>query len=137
MSKPEAQAEGVPGPDEVSWRALDKRDGKCGRAASRVERQREKSEHRKHRKGKVDPEYKSSSSRGADAYPSLGHSPKSNITRTEHSRASFMGCLNALQLICIALCLTTKIHHLRRAQTTRTAKRVTALVVTRKIQILP
>jgi hypothetical protein len=128
MSRPEAHAEGVPGPDEASGSALDHRDGKGGTAASRVERQREKSEHRK---GKVDPEYKSPSSQGADAYPSLGHSPKSNITRTEHSRASFIGCLNALQLICIALCLTTKIHHLRRAQTARTAERVTTLAVTR------
>jgi hypothetical protein len=131
MSRPEAQAKGIPVPDEVSGSALDKRHGKCGTAASRVERHREKAEHRKHRKGKVDPEYKSPSSQGADAYLSLGHRPKSNITRTEHSRASFIGCLNALQLICIALCLTTKIHHLRRAQTARTAKRVTALVVTR------
>jgi hypothetical protein len=137
MSGPEAHAEGIPVPDEISWSALDKRHGKCGTAASRVERHREKPEHRKHRKGKVDPEYKSPSSQGADAYPSLGHSPKSNITRTEHSRASFIGCSNDLQLICIALCLTTKIHHLRRAQTAKTARAVTALVVTRKIQILP
>jgi hypothetical protein len=56
MSRPEASAEGVPAPDEVSRSALGKRAGKGGTAASRVEPQREKYEPRKHRKGKVDPE---------------------------------------------------------------------------------
>ena len=71
MSRQEARAEGVPGPGEVSGSALDQRDEKGGPAASRAERQRKKSEPRKHRKGKVDPEYKSPSSQGVDAYRSV------------------------------------------------------------------
>jgi hypothetical protein len=71
----------------------------------------------------------SKSGQGANAYRTLGDLQKTNITRTDHSSRTFIGCFNDLRLICIDLCLRKKIQNLARPKSAKTSKRVAAPVL--------
>src|SRR5438309_4525593 len=64
----------------------------------------QKIDYRKDRKREFAPESNRQSGKVANAYPSLSRPPKSNITRSEHGFAAFIGCSNELRLVSIALC---------------------------------